>query len=126
LEKTTWKIGELAEQTGITVRTLHHYHEKGLLIPSGTSEAGHRIYSKDDIIRFETILSVLLNKEAAAEDFIKIIGVYMAQEKDLDFEKIISEAKDESIRKILQIKDVENAQKKVAQGSTRLKLSSIL
>jgi DNA-binding transcriptional MerR regulator len=56
--KTTWKVGELAEMTGITIRTLHHYHEKGLLIPSGVNEAGYRIYSKDDIIRLQQIISL--------------------------------------------------------------------
>jgi DNA-binding transcriptional MerR regulator len=58
LEKTTWKVGELAEKTGITIRTLHHYHEKGLLIPSGKNETGYRMYSKDDIIRLQQIISL--------------------------------------------------------------------
>jgi DNA-binding transcriptional MerR regulator len=58
LEKTTGKVGELAEITGITIRTLRHYHEKGLLIPSGTNEAGYRIYSKDDVIRLQEIISL--------------------------------------------------------------------
>jgi DNA-binding transcriptional MerR regulator len=58
LEKTTWKVGELAGMTGITIRALHHYHEKGLLIPSGMNEAGYRIYSKDDIIRLQQIISL--------------------------------------------------------------------
>ncbi|HVN80310.1 MAG TPA: MerR family DNA-binding transcriptional regulator, partial [Terriglobia bacterium] len=34
MQQTTWKIGELARQSGITVRTLHHYHQIGLLTPS--------------------------------------------------------------------------------------------
>jgi DNA-binding transcriptional MerR regulator len=58
LEKTTWKIGEIAEKTGVTVRTLHHYHDKGLLIPSGMTDAGHRVYSKNDIIRLQQIISL--------------------------------------------------------------------
>jgi DNA-binding transcriptional MerR regulator len=47
MEKTAWKIGEIAEKTGITVRTLRHYHETGLLIPSGMIETGYRIYSRN-------------------------------------------------------------------------------
>lgn len=58
MQKTTWKIGELAGETGITVRTLHHYHEIVLLIPSKFTESGHRLYTKPDIERLQHILSL--------------------------------------------------------------------
>ncbi len=35
----TWKVGELAKATGLTVRTLHHYEEIGLLSPSHRTAA---------------------------------------------------------------------------------------
>lgn len=54
----TWKIGELASQSGITVRTLHHYHQTGLLVPSEFTEAGHRLYTKPDISKLQQILSL--------------------------------------------------------------------
>jgi DNA-binding transcriptional MerR regulator len=38
------KVGELAAAAGLTVRTLHHYEDIGLLVASGRTEAGHRIY----------------------------------------------------------------------------------
>ena len=44
-------MGELAEATGLTVRTLHYYEQIGLLTPSGRSPAGHRIYDADDEAR---------------------------------------------------------------------------
>lgn len=49
-------VGEVAELTGVTVRTLHHYDELGLLSPSGRSEAGYRLYSYDDLARLREIL----------------------------------------------------------------------
>jgi DNA-binding transcriptional MerR regulator len=49
------KVGELARRTGLTVRTLHHYDEIGLLAPSGRSEAGYRLYSQDDVQRLHGI-----------------------------------------------------------------------
>lgn len=52
------KIGELAQQTGLTIRTLHHYDDIGLLSPSRRSEAGHRLYSDQDIMRLQQILSL--------------------------------------------------------------------
>lgn len=38
------RIGEIADETGLTVRTLHYYEEIGLLIPAGRTGAGHRLY----------------------------------------------------------------------------------
>jgi DNA-binding transcriptional MerR regulator len=49
------KVGELAKRTGLTVRTLHHYDEIGLLAPSGRSEAGYRLYSREDVQRLHSI-----------------------------------------------------------------------
>ena len=52
------KIGELAKQTGLSVRTLHHYDEIGLLSSSHRTEAGHRLYGDQDIVRLQQILSL--------------------------------------------------------------------
>ncbi|MEL7355909.1 MAG: MerR family transcriptional regulator [Cyanobacteria bacterium J06560_6] len=52
------KIGELAKQTGLSVRTLHYYDEIALLVPSHRSEAEHRLYSDRDIMRLQQILSL--------------------------------------------------------------------
>lgn len=49
------KVGELAKRSGLTVRTLHHYDEIGLLVPSGRSEAGYRLYSAADVQRLHGI-----------------------------------------------------------------------
>jgi MerR family transcriptional regulator, thiopeptide resistance regulator len=53
-----WKIGELARRTGLTVRTLHHYDEIGLLSPAARSEGGHRVYGEDDVRRLYRIVSL--------------------------------------------------------------------
>jgi hypothetical protein len=45
IDKKHWKVGELARQTRLTVRTLHHYDQIGLLSPSRYSDTGHRLYS---------------------------------------------------------------------------------
>lgn len=51
-----YAIGELAALARVTVRTLHHYDEIGLLRPSGRTVAGHRRYSADDLDRLRQIL----------------------------------------------------------------------
>src|SRR4051812_26469950 len=52
------KVGELARRTGLTIRTLHHYDEIGLLRPSQHSEAGYRLYTAADIARLQQVLSL--------------------------------------------------------------------
>jgi DNA-binding transcriptional MerR regulator len=49
------KVGELAERAGLTVRTLHHYDSIGLLRPSARSDAGYRLYNRDDVARLQQI-----------------------------------------------------------------------
>ncbi|HSV35656.1 MAG TPA: MerR family transcriptional regulator [Ramlibacter sp.] len=49
------KVGELARHTGLTVRSLHHYDEIGLLKPSDRSESGYRLYSRADVARLHGI-----------------------------------------------------------------------
>ncbi|MCA9823115.1 MAG: MerR family transcriptional regulator [Dehalococcoidia bacterium] len=49
------QIGEAAEQTGLTQRTLRYYEEKGLLRPPSRMDGGFRLYSQDDIERVENI-----------------------------------------------------------------------
>ncbi|NOX58364.1 MAG: MerR family transcriptional regulator [Planctomycetes bacterium] len=53
-----WKIGKLAVQAGISVRTLHYYDEIGLLPPSHRTGAGHRLYTEDDVRRLQCIKSL--------------------------------------------------------------------
>jgi MerR family transcriptional regulator, thiopeptide resistance regulator len=52
------KVGELARRTGLTIRTLHHYDEIGLLKPSLHTEAGHRLYTAADVSRLQQVISL--------------------------------------------------------------------
>ena len=58
MTKTYWKIGELATRTGVSIRTLHHYDEIGLLSPSHRTESGHRLYGREEVVRLQQILSL--------------------------------------------------------------------
>ena len=49
-------IGEAARIAGVTVRTLHHYDDIGLLVPSERSAAGYRLYAAGDLERLQQIL----------------------------------------------------------------------
>ncbi len=51
-----YTVSQLAELAGITVRTLHHYDELGLLRPTARTAAGYRLYGEQDLLRLQQIL----------------------------------------------------------------------
>ncbi len=50
-------VSELARLTGLTVRTLHHYDELGLLSPPRRS-SGHRVYGAEEVTRLHRVLTL--------------------------------------------------------------------
>jgi MerR family transcriptional regulator, thiopeptide resistance regulator len=55
-EPMSHTVGMVARMAGITVRTLHHYDEIGLLKPGGRSDAGYRRYGEANLDRLQRIL----------------------------------------------------------------------
>jgi len=53
-----YQVGEFAALTGVSIRTLHHYDQLGLLHPSYRSTAGYRFYSEHDLLRVQQILTL--------------------------------------------------------------------
>lgn len=53
-----YRIGEVAEQAGVSTRTLRYYQELGLLDPAGCSPGGSRRYSDRDVARLKRILEL--------------------------------------------------------------------
>lgn len=51
-------IGQAAQKMGVSIRTLQYYHKIGLLIPSGKSEGGRRLYTYKDLVLLHQILSL--------------------------------------------------------------------
>ncbi|MCW2658104.1 MAG: transcriptional regulator, MerR family [Jatrophihabitans sp.] len=51
-----YSVGDVADLAHVSVRTLHHYDEIGLLRPTGRTAAGHRRYSATDLQRLREIL----------------------------------------------------------------------
>lgn len=66
------QIGEVAERTGVTQRTLRFYEEKGLLRPPSRMEGGFRLYSEDDVSRVEQIKQLQ-----------KLLGLSLAEIKEM-------------------------------------------
>jgi DNA-binding transcriptional MerR regulator len=53
-----WKVGELADATGLTVRTLHYWGELGLVVPSTRTTSGHRLYGAEDVERVYQVVAL--------------------------------------------------------------------
>ncbi|TDD84966.1 MerR family transcriptional regulator [Saccharopolyspora karakumensis] len=49
------QIGEVAERTGLSLRTIRYYEEVGLVVPSARSQGGFRLYTDPDVERLELI-----------------------------------------------------------------------
>ncbi len=72
-ELTTWTVGQVADLFGVTVRTLHHYDEIGLLVPSGRSRAGYRLYTDGDLERLQQVV-VYRRLELPLEEIATLLG----------------------------------------------------
>ncbi|MEA1961454.1 MAG: MerR family transcriptional regulator, partial [Bacillota bacterium] len=52
----SYKVKEVADMVGISVRALHHYDQIDLLKPASISAAGYRLYTEQDLERLQQIL----------------------------------------------------------------------
>ncbi|MFB6828534.1 MerR family transcriptional regulator [Streptomyces hydrogenans] len=52
---TLYSIGELAKRTGLTVKTVRFYSDRGIVVPAGRSPAGYRLYSIDTVARLDLV-----------------------------------------------------------------------
>ena len=71
--KRRWRVGELAETAGVTVRTLHHYEQAGLLASTERTSGDHRLY---DAAGVETLYRIRVLRELglSLEDIRKVIN----------------------------------------------------
>jgi MerR family copper efflux transcriptional regulator len=49
------QIGQVAERTGLSLRTIRFYEENGLVVPTARSEGGFRLYSEADVARLDVV-----------------------------------------------------------------------
>ncbi|WP_432287331.1 MerR family transcriptional regulator [Aminobacter sp. BA135] len=53
---TAYAVGELARLAGVTVWTLRHYHDIGLLEPAHVDANGYRSYGEEHLLRLQPLL----------------------------------------------------------------------
>ncbi len=102
--KGHWKVGEVTELAGLTIRTLRYYDQICLFSPSQYTESGHRLYTKADLERLQPILSL------------KQMGMSLEE-----IQLLLSNPEEQTVAEILQTqisrvkKEIEVQQKLVAE-----------
>jgi MerR family transcriptional regulator, thiopeptide resistance regulator len=54
--ETALTVGAVARRAGVTVRTMHHYDELGLVVPGERSDSGYRLYGRREVERLQEVL----------------------------------------------------------------------
>jgi DNA-binding transcriptional MerR regulator len=70
------RIGEVAERTGTTPRTIRYYEELGLLPPSAREPGAHRVYDESDVERLQEVLRLR-----------RVLGLSLDELKELSAEE---------------------------------------
>lgn len=75
-------IHEITKLTGVTVRTLHYYEEKGLLKSQKRNKTNHRVYSQEDLYK---LLELLFYKEIgfSLEEISKLLAVDIYSKEEI-------------------------------------------
>jgi DNA-binding transcriptional MerR regulator len=83
--KSSYSIGEFSQVSGLSVKTLRFYHEKGILIPTSVDEAtGYRFYDASKIDKARVIMR-LRELEFSIEDIAAILGECSDEAEILNF-----------------------------------------
>lgn len=109
------RIGELAKQAGVTVRTLQYYDKEGLLAPSTESDGGMRLYTDKDAVR---LMQILMMKQLGL-NLTEIKQRLMSLDTPTDMVSLLTEQATNIRKKIEQLSDslsaIESLQKEIAQ-----------
>jgi DNA-binding transcriptional MerR regulator len=68
------QIGEVAERTGLSLRTIRYYEEVGLVTPSSRTTGGFRLYSELDVSRLQ-LVKRMKPLDFSLEDMRELLGI---------------------------------------------------
>lgn len=95
-----YTVHEVAKLAYTTVKTLHHYHKIGLLIPEQTTEAGYRLYEKKDLERLQQIL-FYKELDLPLKEIKQLLDCEIDRENTLIQQKILLEQKVERFKGLI-------------------------
>nr|WP_308118755.1 MerR family transcriptional regulator [Curtobacterium herbarum] len=79
-------IGEVAERTGLSIKTIRDYDAVGVLHPSGRTDGGFRLYSEDDVARLLMVRRMKPLGFSLGEAAILVDAVRMLDEANPDID----------------------------------------
>jgi len=123
--KNSFSIGEFSQVTGLSVKTLRFYHEKGILVPSSVDEAtGYRFYDAGKIEKARVIMR-LRQMEFSIEDIAAVLGEcsdeadildYLERQKNVLQQRIQQDR--DIVRSLNEIISTENAARALLEGGS--------
>jgi DNA-binding transcriptional MerR regulator len=93
-----WSIAEVARASGVTARTLRHYHSIGLLVPAEVAGNGRRFYEEEQLLRLQQIL--LLRDLGLSLD---AVGDVIAHRDQQDTIEVLAKHKEWLVREQLRL-----------------------
>lgn len=93
-----WSIAEVARSSGVTSRTLRHYHAIGLLVPARVAANGRRYYEQEQLLRLQQIL--LLRDLGLSLD---VVGEVLAHRDGQDAIEVLAKHKEWLVREQLRL-----------------------
>ncbi|WP_338076044.1 MerR family transcriptional regulator [Brevibacterium luteolum] len=77
-------IGEMAEKSGLSSRTLRHYEQIGLIPATGRTEGGFRVYTDEDLRRLMTIrrMKALSYSTAEMGELLRLLDIVESDAAD--------------------------------------------
>lgn len=135
-----YKVKEVADIAGVSVRTLHHYDQIGLLKPAHINSAGYRDYSEDNLGRLQQILffkeldfslqeiktiinspwydrqqALLVQKELLEKKIIRLQNMVVSIEKTISLQQGGSIMTHKETFKVFDMSEIEKTKAKYAQ-----------
>ena len=95
-----YTVKEVADISSVTIKTLHHYHKIGLLIPNQINEKGYRYYNDENINRLQLIL-FYRSLDFSLEDIQQLLDNSESRMEVLKSQKILLEERKEEVTEIL-------------------------
>jgi DNA-binding transcriptional MerR regulator len=115
LDQPVYRITEFARKSSVSVRTLRYYDKLGLLVPSLYDESGYKLYTDEDFISLQSILSFKFLGFSLKEIQPLISGNKQALQEKLAQQKTMMEDKKVQINQIIQA--IERAEKSLEKNA---------
>lgn len=89
--RSTMQIGEVAEKTQLSLRTIRHYDEVGLVPPSARSEGGFRLYTQADVERLNHVRRIT-PLGFSLEETAEILKLLVGEDSETQLREVLERA----------------------------------